>query len=203
MINFRAALGKYLRPITWIGLGVLVGLLVFAAGRPAHALPEYATRTGQPCATCHVNPAGGGPRTLRGSLWVAEDRPDQVPPLPGTEEEVESATLDGQQLFGKFACSGCHGVNGEGSVAPALSQREWTADEITQIIRNGQGTMMAYSQDAISEAELVAVVEYVLAIGRGEIQGGSVLEKDILPPAQLTCGETAPAGLLGTGCGGN
>lgn len=35
------------------------------------ALPQYATATGQPCATCHVNPAGGGTLTARGQAFAA------------------------------------------------------------------------------------------------------------------------------------
>ncbi|MDP2663050.1 MAG: LPXTG cell wall anchor domain-containing protein [Dehalococcoidia bacterium] len=35
------------------------------------ALPDYATKTGQACATCHVNPAGGGALTARGQAFAA------------------------------------------------------------------------------------------------------------------------------------
>lgn len=191
-----------LRPIFWISLGVLVGLLVFAARPTAHALPEYAARTGQPCATCHVNPAGGGPRTMRGLLWVAQGKPDQVPALPGGEKKAGVVTLDGQALFAKFACSGCHGPQGEGGIGPALNQAGVPADEITQVVRNGQGAMMAFNADTISDAELQAIVEYVQALGRGEVQAGPVLETRPLPPAQLTCG--GPSESTGrANCGGN
>jgi len=193
---------KYLRPIAWIGLGVLVGVLVFAAREPVHALPEYAVRTGQPCATCHVNPAGGGPRTLRGLLWVAQGKPDLVPPLPGGEEKP-AAALDGQALFEKFACSGCHGPSGEGGVGPALNQTGLSADEFIQVTRNGQGAMMSFKPDVMSDAELEAIIQYVQALGRGEVQTGPVLEKRALPPAQLTCGAVSSTSPLSTGCGGN
>jgi len=194
---------KHLRTIAWVALGVLIGLLVFAFQRPAHALPEYATRTGQTCATCHVNPAGGGPRTLRGLVWLAEGRPDQVPPLPGSEREVSDSDLDGATLFETFTCSGCHGPNGEGGVGPALTEVELPADEISQITRNGRGTMMGYPLDAISDAELDVIVQYVQALGRGEVGTGSVLEKRPLPPAQLTCGTNLSASPLRADCGGN
>ena len=51
-----------LRNLAWCGLGALVGLLLFGFRPVAYALPEYATRTGEACATCHVNPAGSGAR---------------------------------------------------------------------------------------------------------------------------------------------
>lgn len=35
------------------------------------ALPDYATKTGQSCGTCHVSPAGGGPLTAQGQAFAA------------------------------------------------------------------------------------------------------------------------------------
>ncbi len=203
MTPCRSSLGRYLRPVVWIGLGVLVGVLVFAIQQPAHALPEYAARTGQQCTTCHVNPAGGGPRTLRGLLWLAEGRPDQVPPLPGSEAEEGEAALDGATLFEKFTCSGCHGSNGEGGVGPALTQAELPADELVEIIRDGTGIMKGYGPDVMSDEEVDAVVQHMQAIGRGEVQPSLILEKRLLTPTQLTCGPDPSALPLRTSCGGN
>ncbi len=58
----------------------VVFMLVFAS-RPTQALPEYSTQTGEPCATCHVSPSGGGLRTPRGQAWVGADKPRAVPDL--------------------------------------------------------------------------------------------------------------------------
>jgi mono/diheme cytochrome c family protein len=194
---------KYMRPVAWVGPGVLVVLLVLAVQHPAHALPEFADRTGQPCATCHVNPAGGGPRTLRSMLWVAEGRPDQVPGLPGSEEKPGEAALDGQALFEKFTCSGCHGLSGEGGAGPALNQAELPADKVGQVTRSGTGAMMGYGSDVMSDSELEAVVQFVQALGRGEVEAGPALEKGPLPPAQLSCGAGSATFPQRTGCGGN
>ncbi len=65
---------------------VVLALALFAIGSPARAMPEYATRLGEPCATCHVSPAGGGLRNLRGQAWVASDKPSAV---PSTEQALE------------------------------------------------------------------------------------------------------------------
>jgi len=59
------------------GLAVLATLVLLV--QQIAALPEYATRTNEPCATCHINPAGGGQRTERGQAWVAAGKPDKVP----------------------------------------------------------------------------------------------------------------------------
>ena len=47
--------------------------------KPAGALPEYSAQTGEPCASCHVSPSGGGPRGPRGQAWVASNKPGAVP----------------------------------------------------------------------------------------------------------------------------
>jgi cytochrome c551/c552 len=195
---------KHLRHFAWIGLGVLIGLLVVAVRPPVHALPEYVTRTGQPCSACHVNPAGGGPRTVRGLLWVAQGRPDEMPPLPGAAEEPAETTADGQALYEKFGCSACHGPQGEGGVGPALNQAEWAADEVARIIRDGLGSMMAYKASVMSDAELEAIVQYVRTLGHDEAQARPMLEKRPLPPPYVACG-TEPPGTAprATGCGGN
>ncbi len=57
--------------------------LVFALlpARQAQALPEYSAQTGEPCATCHVSPSGGGQRGPRGQAWVGSGKPSLVPDL--------------------------------------------------------------------------------------------------------------------------
>lgn len=60
-------------------------LFIFAVS-PARAMPEYAARVGEPCATCHVSPAGGGLRNVRGQAWVASDKPAVV---PSTEDALK------------------------------------------------------------------------------------------------------------------
>lgn len=178
-----------LRSVPWIAVGVLIGVLVFATWRPAHALPEYAARTGQQCSTCHVNPAGGGPRTLRGLLWLAQGRPDEVPPLPGAQEEAGPAVLDGPTLFStKYRCARCHGAVGQGGVAPALNQKERSRDELVDIIRNGVGAMKGFGSGAPSDEEMDILVPYLQAIGRGEVEAGLELRKRLLPPPRLMCG---------------
>ncbi|MCX6030926.1 MAG: hypothetical protein NT169_16720 [Chloroflexi bacterium] len=60
---------------------VMAAVLVLAAVRPSQALPEYSAQTGEPCATCHISPSGGGLRTPRGQGWIGSGRPGAVPVL--------------------------------------------------------------------------------------------------------------------------
>lgn len=66
--------------------------LVLMPNSTAKALPEYSSQTGEPCATCHVSPSGGGPRGPRGQAWVASSKPGAVPDL------VQSLELLGVEL---------------------------------------------------------------------------------------------------------
>jgi hypothetical protein len=60
---------------------IVVILAMALSSQPTHALPEYAAQTGEPCATCHVSPSGGGLRTPRGQAWVADGKSGTVPDL--------------------------------------------------------------------------------------------------------------------------
>jgi hypothetical protein len=81
--------------------GLILVLLLFVLGLTltiladpgaVKALPEYASQTGEPCATCHLSPSGGGPRGARGQAWVGSGKPMAVPSL------IESLDLLGVKL---------------------------------------------------------------------------------------------------------
>jgi len=67
-------------PLFLIAGAVLAALMVLATST-MQALPEYAAQTGEPCASCHISPSGGGARTPRGQAWVGAGKPGQVPAL--------------------------------------------------------------------------------------------------------------------------
>ena len=79
-----------------IFLGVLILVTaMFLALLPAstvEALPEYSAQTGEPCASCHISPSGGGPRGPRGQAWVASEKPGYVP------DTLEALELLGVEL---------------------------------------------------------------------------------------------------------
>ncbi len=74
-----------MRPLTLFSLGLIIllaaGLLLAWQTEPAKALPEYSAQTGEPCATCHLSPSGGGSRGPRGQAWVGGGKPAAVPDL--------------------------------------------------------------------------------------------------------------------------
>ncbi|RME73719.1 MAG: cytochrome c [Chloroflexi bacterium] len=162
---------KLLMVVQYGAIGLAAGL-VFVLVRyswtppaPAHALPEFAARTGEPCATCHVSPGGGGPRTLRGMLWAARGRPDQVPQLPGVL--IAPGVTDGPELF-DIACSACHGAKGEGLFGTALAGTALREGKIRSAIERGRerSGMPAFAGQ-FTEAQLDALVSYVAGLANG------------------------------------
>ena len=72
---------RYTIPISLSFLILLAVLLALLHPQAAGALPEYSAQTGEPCATCHLSPSGGGPRGVRGQAWVGSSKPGAVPTL--------------------------------------------------------------------------------------------------------------------------
>jgi hypothetical protein len=91
MPNWRAQIGnpKHLHcaqaqvsKIAWLAaLAIVVTFALLVIATPSQAMPEYATQLGEPCATCHISPAGGGLRSARGQAWVAQEKPGAVPSM--------------------------------------------------------------------------------------------------------------------------
>lgn len=69
-----------------LSLAILLALAL--PGGQAKALPEYSSQTGEPCATCHLSPSGGGARTPRGQAWVGSGKPGAVPDLVAALEQM-------------------------------------------------------------------------------------------------------------------
>jgi mono/diheme cytochrome c family protein len=162
---------------------IFVVLMVFllVETHPVKALPEYATLTGESCGVCHVNPGGGGPRTLRGLLWAARGKPVQLPPLPIVL--LAPDVQDGYELYG-IACAGCHGAKGEGSSAIGLAGTGISAPAIRSYLLKGiQPLGMPGFKGQLTDAQVDALVNFVTRLGDSTIP----LPPDSYPlaPAQL------------------
>lgn len=186
--------------LTRFGQTLVVVMLAFAVyfsvrlalgERPAHALPEYSPRTGEPCATCHVSAGGGGPRTLRGMLWAARGRPDEVPGLPGnlTAPGVE----DGVELY-DIACAGCHGRSGEGLFGIGLAERGISRVAVRSFVRDGipELGMPAFGGQFTPE-QLETLAEFVAQMSAGEVPP----DEYPLPPPVSDCVVEAPTSCRG------
>jgi mono/diheme cytochrome c family protein len=169
---------------------VVSALLFFWGLTPGHALPEYAMRTGEPCATCHVSPGGGGPRTLRGLLWASRGKPEKVPDLPNIL--IAPALSNGDELY-EFGCSACHGKNGEGLLGVTLTDSGIPADKIrAQVLSGSALSGMPSFQGKFTDTQLTALVNYVAGLANGSITPAP--NSYPLEQGHLTCSSN---------CGGN
>lgn len=173
MLRLKLWLIHNLQLLAIAGIAVFVLLVIASWSNPVYALPEYAKRTGESCATCHVNPGGGGPRTLRGMLWAAKGRPDQVPVLPNVL--LAPGVTDGAELF-EIACSTCHGYYGEGLFGRELANTGLNENKIRSNILNGriQSGMPSF-EGKFTDTQLQALVNYVVSLANGTAE---------IPPAE-------------------
>ena len=168
---------------------LLAGVVLAILMVPNHtvvALPEYANRTGEACAACHVSAGGGGPRTLRGLLWAARGKPDKVPSLPGAL--IAPRVTNYVELY-QIACAGCHGMKGEGSSAMKVVNTHIDPNAIRSFILNGipKRGMPGFEGQFTSD-QLDLLVMYVAGISNGEISP----PLDSYPlehPALVFCGQ--------------
>ncbi|HCC78688.1 MAG: hypothetical protein A2X25_10245 [Chloroflexi bacterium GWB2_49_20] len=176
-------------------LGIFSLAVVLFMAEPAHALPEYAKRTGESCATCHVNPGGGGPRTLRGALWAARGKPDLVPALPGVL--IAPGVVDGAELY-QIGCSTCHGLYGEGLFGRELANTGLNDNKIRTNILNGRlKSGMPSFEGMFTDPQLKALVDYVVTLADGTAVFPPA-EYPLDPPA-FNCSVQSPT----ESCGGN
>lgn len=148
-------------------LAVLALMLGMFLTIPSHALPEYSYRTSESCATCHVNPGGGGPRTMRGLLWAVRGKPDSVPDLPGIL--LAPGVTDGAELY-QIACASCHGINGEGMFGTPLVNRGLKEAKIrSNILRGRIQSGMPSFEGKFTDEQLKALIEFVVALENGQV----------------------------------
>ncbi|MCX6060080.1 MAG: cytochrome c [Chloroflexi bacterium] len=185
----------YLQLLAIACIAVFILLIISSTPNSVRALPEYAHRTGESCATCHVNPGGGGPRTLRGALWAARGKLDKVPALPGVL--LAPGVRDGAELFG-IACSTCHGLKGEGLFGREIANRGLTDNKIRSNILKGRLKSGMPSFDGMFTAEqLNALVDYAVSLAKGKAEIPP-LEYPLAPP-EFNCTPQSAS----TTCGGN
>jgi len=145
---------------------VLTGFLF--GEHTAYALPEYAQRTNESCSTCHVNPGGGGPRTMRGLIWAANGKPDVVPELPGVL--LAPGVSGGAELY-QIACASCHGVYGEGKVGLRLESGGVQENKIRSTMLYGRRISGMPSFDGqFTDEQFETLVAYVITLENGQAE---------------------------------
>lgn len=83
----------------------------------------------------------------------------------GADEPAEegsgasSSDVDAEGIA-QSSCASCHGSDFSGGAGPALAGLTLSEDEFSEIVRNGQGQMPAFSEEQIDNEELSALHTY-------------------------------------------
>ncbi|MBI5353136.1 MAG: cytochrome c [Chloroflexi bacterium] len=155
----------YLQLLGTASIALFIFLAISSSTDSVKALPEYSHRTNEACAVCHVNPGGGGPRTLRGALWAARGKADEVPVLPGVL--IAPGLDDGAELY-EIACATCHGMYGEGLFGREIANTGLSDNKIrSNILRGRLNSGMPSFEGMFTEAQLKALVDYTVSLANG------------------------------------
>ncbi len=92
----------------------------------------------------------------------AAPAPSAAPTSDPTAPAVAADVTAGKAVFDQN-CNTCH-PGGDRGVGPALKGRNLSADRITRQVRNGGGSMPAFSASQISDPQLNDLVAYVQSL---------------------------------------
>lgn len=73
--------------------------------------------------------------------------------------EASSGDFDAEG-FARDNCASCHGQDFSGGMGPALAGTSLSEEEFTTTVREGPGSMPAFSQDQIADEDLSTLYQY-------------------------------------------
>ncbi|CEA00569.1 Cytochrome c-551 precursor [Jeotgalicoccus saudimassiliensis] len=105
--------------------------------------------------------SGGGSDTAEEETATEEtaDSGEESGEEGGGEETASSGDVDAEGIA-RDNCASCHGQDFSGAMGPALAGTSLAEDEFTSIVRDGQGSMPAFSADQIADEELTALYQF-------------------------------------------
>lgn len=94
--------------------------------------------------------------------------PQKLNPYTGKAEAI----TEGQQLYKKFNCYGCHGMQGGGGMGPNLTDETWQTGDgsdlnILQQIREGKGTMPPF-KTMLNDDQAWKLIAFVRSLYKGD-----------------------------------
>lgn len=115
---------------------------------------------------------------MRGLIWAAKGHPDQVPALPNVL--IAPEITSGAELY-EFACSSCHGREGEGLFGGPVADTPLNPAKIESVTLNGRlrSGMPGFAGQFTPE-QLETLVDYVYSLSEGQVEPSPVTYQ--LPP---------------------
>lgn len=96
--------------------------------------------------------------------------PQKLNPYTGKAEAI----AEGQQLYKKFNCYGCHGMQGGGGMGPNLTDETWQTGDgsdlnVLQQIRDGKGTMPPF-KTMLNDDQAWKVIAFIRTLYKGDLK---------------------------------
>ena len=85
--------------------------------------------------------------------------------VPTAQADGQGSKPPGQVAFDRV-CRVCHGAEGRGDAAPRLVPFDLEYEEVLAIVRYGRGEMPPQSADAVTDADVAAIVDYLKSLSR-------------------------------------
>ena len=88
--------------------------------------------------------------------------------LTGNIAAQNNSSGDGRNLYDDFGCAGCHGYEGQGTVAsppvPRLAPTAYPYEAFAAFVRTPPRVMPAYSPNVLTEAQLRDIYGFIQSI---------------------------------------
>ena len=96
--------------------------------------------------------------------------PQKLNPYTGKAEAI----TEGQQLYKKFNCYGCHGMQGGGGMGPNLTDETWQTGDGSDLnllsqVRDGKGAMPAFKA-MLNDDQAWKIISFVRTLYKGDPQ---------------------------------
>lgn len=101
---------------------------------------------------------------LLSGVGATDDGEEDVATEEGSEEsgggeEASSGDVDAEGIA-RDSCVSCHGQDFSGGMGPALAGTSLAEEDFTATVRDGRGSMPAFSADQIADEELTALYQF-------------------------------------------
>lgn len=103
---------------------------------------------------------------LLSGLGSTDDGEEDVATEEGSEgseesggDEASSGDVDAEGIA-RDNCASCHGQDFSGGMGPALAGTSLAEEDFTTTVREGRGSMPAFSADQIADEELTALYQF-------------------------------------------
>lgn len=102
---------------------------------------------------------------LLSGLGATDDGEEDVATEEGSEEsggggeEASSGDVDAEGIA-RDNCASCHGQDFSGGMGPALAGTSLAEEDFTTTVREGRGSMPAFTADQIADEELTALYQF-------------------------------------------